>query len=425
MTRQRGINAGMLFGWESSYGVPHTEKVFNVPFTGNSLDSEQGLEPSNILGLGRDPIDPFRGVVNVDGEIGVPVEPRYMGLWLTALHGSPVTTSVAATGRVTFSANPSVGHKVTINGVEYTFHASASAGTNIEIKGTAILTVAEVVSVLNASVNGSVDDATYAQIGGQPILTVTHDTAGPGGNAFTLAASHAQVSASTLTGGCYQHVFSSGAMDIPSFWTERQLKDIPDLAIYTGVKLNSMGLSFARSGGAIATLQAIAQGEDKLLASKDETPEELPLSLISQFNGEIRSGGVRLGNITSSSCAYSNNLDRVETIRDDGKIEGLDPGEGAFTGTVSGRLADMSLIELARAGTPLPLEFAYTLSPGASLVLAAPRVFLPKPKIQVNGPGGVEVSFNFEAKKDSVSGKMMTATLRNDQDGTDYVIPTP
>jgi hypothetical protein len=57
---------------------------------------------------------------------------------------------------------------------------------------------------------------------------------------------------------------------------------------------------------------------------------------------------------------YSNNLEKIETIRDDGLIEGADPTIAALTGKVDVRFADTTLIDLAAGGTPVDLEFAYT-----------------------------------------------------------------
>ena len=52
------------------------------------------------------------------------------------------------------------------------------------------------------------------------------------------------------------------------------------------------------------------------------------------------------------------------------------------------RFADTTLIDLAAGGTPVDLEFAYTLTAQAKLVLTAHEVYLPKPKLAVEGPGG-------------------------------------
>jgi hypothetical protein len=92
----------------------------------------------------------------------------------------------------------------------------------------------------------------------------------------------------------------------------------------------------------------------------------------------------------------------------------------ALTGKVDMRFADTTLIDLAAGGTPVDLEFAYTLSAQAKLVLTAHEVYLPKPKLAVEGPGGVQASFDFRGAKNTTAGRMLTVTLTNDLDGTLY-----
>jgi hypothetical protein len=92
---------------------------------------------------------------------------------------------------------------------------------------------------------------------------------------------------------------------------------------------------------------------------------------------------------------YSNNLEKIETIRDDGLIDGADPTIAALTRRIDVRFAD-TLIDLAAGGTPVDLEFACTLSAQAKLVLTAHEVYLPRPKLAVEGPGGVQASFDLQ-----------------------------
>ena len=103
---------------------------------------------------------------------------------------------------------------------------------------------------------------------------------------------------------------------------------------------------------------------------------------------------------TSWAPTYSNNLEKIETIRDDGLIEGADPTIAALTGRIDVRFAETTLIDLAAGGTPVDLEFAYTLSAQAKLVLTAHEVYLPKPKLAVEGPGGVQASFRLPGREE-------------------------
>jgi hypothetical protein len=49
-------------------------------------------------------------------------------------------------------------------------------------------------------------------------------------------------------------------------------------------------------------------------------------------------------------------------------------------------------------------------------VLTAHEVYLPKPKLAVEGPGGVQASFDFPGAKNTAAGRMLTVTLTNDLD---------
>ncbi len=72
-----------------------------------------------------------------------------------------------------------------------------------------------------------------------------------------------------------------------------------------------------------------------------------------------------------SSAAFNdtNNLKRIETIRNDGKIDGVDPGVAALSGNISVRYADTTLMDAARSGTPIDLELAYTIDANHQLVI--------------------------------------------------------
>ena len=53
-------------------------------------------------------------------------------------------------------------------------------------------------------------------------------------------------------------------------------------------------------------------------------------------------------------------------------------------------------------------------------MLTAHEVYLPKPKLAVDGPGGVQASFDFRCVKNDVAGRMLIVTLTNDLDGSVY-----
>lgn len=92
MSRAYGWNAKLLIAEEKEYGVLPEDGYIQAPFISSTLDSEQNLIASNVLGLGRDPTQPFQDIINVDGELVVPVDLNNIGIWFKAIFGAPVTT---------------------------------------------------------------------------------------------------------------------------------------------------------------------------------------------------------------------------------------------------------------------------------------------------------------------------------------------
>jgi hypothetical protein len=92
MARAYGSSAHLLMKRETAYGQAATGDYIRMPFNRCNLGSEQGLIDDPVLGQGRDPLAPLQDVINDEGDIVVPVDPRYLGLWLTGLFGDPDTT---------------------------------------------------------------------------------------------------------------------------------------------------------------------------------------------------------------------------------------------------------------------------------------------------------------------------------------------
>jgi hypothetical protein len=163
-----------------------------------------------------------------------------------------------------------------------------------------------------------------------------------------------------------------------------------------------------------AEVGLIAQSELRAAATGAGTPAAASLERFGAFQGAIRQGGSALANIVSADVRYANGLDRVETIRADGMIDGTDPGVASLTGSLTARFADTTLLNQAIAGTPSVLEFSYTINTNKSLVLTAHAVWLPRPRISVDGPQGVQATFDWQASLPvSGTGVMATIVLKN------------
>lgn len=310
MARAYGWNAQLLLAEETEYGEMPANNYRKIPFISTTLDSEQNLVSSNVLGLGRDPTQPFQDVINVDGDMVVPVDMRNIGVWLKAVFGIPSTEDV--------------------------------------------------------------DD------------------------------------------GVYTHSFESGKIVIPSYTLEVGLPEVPQFIRFMGVRANSIAFNFQRSGEAQVTLNLIGQGESGETTAIDTNPEVYKYTRVSQFQGFIKSNGALLANITAASATYSNNLEKIETIRNDGKVEAIDLGVASLSGSISARYGDNILLDKARAGTPVDIELGYQLSDSLKLEIVCHEVYLPKPKRTIDGPNGIECSYDFQGAKNEEIGRMMTVKLTND-----------
>ncbi len=109
--------------------------------------------------------------------------------------------AIAATGSYTFSANPTNGQTIILNGVTWTFVTSGASGTQTNIKSTAQATIYQLVADLTNSGNSSINVANYSASG--LVVNITYGTAGTVGNSYTLAVGTygGTISAATLLGG--------------------------------------------------------------------------------------------------------------------------------------------------------------------------------------------------------------------------------
>jgi hypothetical protein len=211
------------------------------------------------------------------------------------------------------------------------------------------------------------------------------------------------------------HTFQSGAASLPSMAIETQMPDVPRFAMYTGVVADRIQWQMQRGGMLTATVAVVAQGEASAGTTAAGTPTDftLPLQRFTNFQGTISRNGSALANIVSAQVNYANNLDRIETIRGDGLIAGADPAMASLTGTIEARFADTTLLDQAIAGTPCELAFAWSLGANASFTLTAHAVYLPRARVPIAGPEGVQASFEWQAARAASPARMCTAVLVN------------
>lgn len=210
------------------------------------------------------------------------------------------------------------------------------------------------------------------------------------------------------------HTFNSGAASLPSLSIEAAYPQVPAFEMVSGCVVNSLRWQMRRSGLLTARVGLIAQGAAAPAAVTGAgTPTSYALQRFSPFNGAVKRDTVALGNIVAADIEYMNNLDPVETIRADGKIDGIDPSIASLKGKVTLRFADLALFNQAIAGSPCELEFSHVIGANASFTFTAHAVYLERPSLSIEGPRGVEVEYDFMAAKAVSPARMATAVLIN------------
>ena len=79
-----------------------------------------------------------------------------------------------------------------------------------------------------------------------------------------------------------------------------------------------------------------------------------------------------------------------------------------------------TLLAQAQAGTSAEFAMAFTIDANRSLTITLHEVYLALAKTPIEGPAGVEASFDFRAAFNTTATRMMSAVLRNQQAATEY-----
>jgi len=217
--------------------------------------------------------------------------------------------------------------------------------------------------------------------------------------------------------GPYTHVWESGGDTIPTYTLEigHPKLTTPVFFRHVGVTMESLAFDLGTEGPANGKVALVAQGETSTGSTIDTTPlTAFAPGRFSRGLGYIKKGGVQLAAVTAGSFLFSNTLERVRTIRPDGKIDGADPTIAACSGSMTVRFDGTTLVAEAASGAPLVLEYGFTTAGTALLKFEMARVFLPKPKYSIAGPGGVEAGYDWRAAFDASADSMLKVTLVND-----------
>jgi hypothetical protein len=209
------------------------------------------------------------------------------------------------------------------------------------------------------------------------------------------------------------HTFQSGAWALPSMALEVAMPEVPRYALYSGVMVNTLAWSMGRSGLLTGTVGLMAQKETIATVTAAGTPTALAYQRFGHFNGAITRDGSPLGSVISAEITYANNLDPVAVIRADGAVDGFDPMVASLSGSLVARFDSAALITQAISGAPCELKFAYDMGANAKFEFTAHAVYLPQPRTPIEGPGGVQVTFAWQAARAVSPARLCTAVLTN------------
>ena len=293
--RAHGADATLEACREVSYGVGPPPPYRSLDFKTIDLSSEQPIADDPLLGRGRNAQDPYRGLITDEGAVDIPLDLRGGGFWLTGLFGDPTTTQTKATAYIAFSGQPLANSSIALNGVTWTFVSGTPSGNQTQIGANLDAALTVLAIDLNASADTQVAKCIYTANTDLDRLEVQFDTVGTGGNAFTLAASansNGTPSGPTLTGGGYEHVWTSGGDAIPSYTVEvGHLKlAIPVFFRHLGTVMESLTFEMGQQGPANAKVQLVAQGEEQATVSIDASPT-FTLKRFTKARGYMRKGG--------------------------------------------------------------------------------------------------------------------------------------
>lgn len=226
----------------------------------------------------------------------------------------------------------------------------------------------------------------------------------------------AVLSAPTTSGvGPYDHLFKSGSA-LPTLSLEKGHPDLttPKYVMNTGVRAGGLNLSVSPNGLVEMTIPLFGRATASAASSEDASPLTEVYSGFFMSDATVKIGGSAAANLVRFDMAFSNNVEALQFIGDNA----ADEQNRSLTGSATVRWGvDTAWDTPAAAGTPVALLVEFQKSASEKIVFDMPRVFLPEVPKEVNGPGGIEVTYNFQASGADAVKNLLEVTLTNDVTG--------
>lgn len=223
--------------------------------------------------------------------------------------------------------------------------------------------------------------------------------------------------APTTTGtGPYTHVFEAGAAaSLPSMSFETWMPQVPFSSMVEGCVANTLALDVASTGRLQATIGLLAQKET--IDSESNAGSPTAFSAYTRFPASSaalqRNGSALTSKGESGAINVSNTLEALRFVDGTEVVGEIETGPSLVTGNVQLRFGDTTMLTQAIDLTASTLTVVMNPGGDETLTFLMHEVYLPRPKVEVPGPAGVQANFEYSAVSDPSTGKQMTVTLVN------------
>ncbi len=382
----RGYKSTCVLDFELTYGTSldaedRAGKI--MPINQNQLRGTRAKNTTGTITWTRNPAEPFDDRMDVRGNIVVPVDAKAFAYWLIAMFGEPTTTDQSTTWAAETAYD--VGDIVVPTGVSDHYYECTVAGTS------------------GATEPTWPEDGSTVSDG-----TVTWEDAG------------------TEYPGLYDHKFTVGDVQ-PSMMIEKMFASPSGVITYprcNGVKIGSWSIDFGGDGELIATLACVGASESLETSAYDDEATAITLERFNKRHAAMKEGGSAVSTATGLDMTVDFGLDD-DTYVIAGDVRG-DLIEGIIGVTGSGVFffRDTTLLEKAINSTASAIEV--TLTKGDfKLVISIPELQYSQETPEISGPQGVRLTLPYQGYYDTDSNaSAIYVTLTNEEDGSDYALPT-
>lgn len=187
--------------------------------------------------------------------------------------------------------------------------------------------------------------------------------------------------------------------------------DGPEYYGFTGVKANTLQISATPDGRQRMSIGLIGRGAPAPVSNSiGGTATVATFGQVMSRWAAVAVGGSAPTRMVSGEFNFTNGLDPFRTVRNDsvGAVSNIDPGTVGVNGSITLRSADAGAHADAIAGTARAIAVTWTLPDTSTIVLTVPRAFLSRPTMAVQGPDGIQQTYNFKGAYDASAACMIS-----------------